>query len=72
MQPTASLDADIAVKVRATLRYMQRERGVTIIYTSHNMHEIEHMCDEVLFLVRGQSRPGRAAEGYCPDAHGVS
>jgi ABC-2 type transport system ATP-binding protein len=54
-EPTASLDADIAVKVRATLRHMQRERGVTIIYTSHNMHEIEHMCDEVLFLVRGQA-----------------
>jgi ABC-2 type transport system ATP-binding protein len=54
-EPTASLDADIAVKVRATLRYMQRQHGVTIIYTSHNMHEIEHMCDEVLFLTRGQA-----------------
>jgi ABC-2 type transport system ATP-binding protein len=54
-EPTASLDPDIAVKVRATLRQMQRERGVTIIYTSHNMREIEHMCDEVLFLARGQA-----------------
>jgi ABC-2 type transport system ATP-binding protein len=54
-EPTASLDPDIAVKVRATLRHMQRERGVTIVYTSHNMREIEHMCDEVLFLARGQA-----------------
>lgn len=53
-EPTASLDPDIAVKVRATLRHMQRERQVTIIYTSHNMREIEHMCDEVLFLARGE------------------
>jgi ABC-2 type transport system ATP-binding protein len=54
-EPTASLDPDIAVKVRATLRHMQRERHVTIVYTSHNMREIEHMCDEVLFLARGQA-----------------
>jgi ABC-2 type transport system ATP-binding protein len=54
-EPTASLDPDIAVKVRATLRHMQRERRVTIVYTSHNMREIEHMCDEVLFLARGQA-----------------
>jgi ABC-2 type transport system ATP-binding protein len=54
-EPTASLDPDIAVKVRTTLRHMQRERHVTIVYTSHNMREIEHMCDEVLFLARGQA-----------------
>jgi ABC-2 type transport system ATP-binding protein len=54
-EPTASLDPDIAVKVRATLRHMQRERRVTIVYTSHNMREIEHMCDEVLFMARGQA-----------------
>jgi ABC-2 type transport system ATP-binding protein len=53
-EPTASLDPDIAVKVRATLRHMQHERQVTIIYTSHNMREIEQMCDAVLFLARGE------------------
>jgi ABC-2 type transport system ATP-binding protein len=54
-EPTASLDPDIAVKVRATLRHMQHERRVTIVYTSHNMREIEHMCDEVLFMARGRA-----------------
>lgn len=53
-EPTASLDPDIAAKVRTTLRQMQRERGVTILYTSHNMQEIEHMCDRVIFLARGE------------------
>lgn len=53
-EPTASLDPDIAAKVRTTLRRMQQERGVTIIYTSHNMREIEFMCDRVVFLARGQ------------------
>jgi ABC-2 type transport system ATP-binding protein len=53
-EPTASLDPDIAAKVRTTLRRMQQERGVTIIYTSHNMREIEFMCDRVMFLAGGQ------------------
>jgi ABC-2 type transport system ATP-binding protein len=52
-EPTASLDPDIAAKVRDTLRQMQRERGLTIVYTSHNMREIETMCERVVFLSRG-------------------
>ncbi len=53
-EPTASLDPDIAAKVRATLRRIQKERGVTMIYTSHNMREVERTCDQVLFLSRGR------------------
>ncbi len=53
-EPTASLDPDIAQKVRATLRRIQKERGVTMIYTSHNMREIELMCDRVIFLSHGR------------------
>ena len=54
-EPTASLDPDIAEKVRTVLRRLQRERGVTIIYTSHNMREVEVLCDRVLFIARGRS-----------------
>ncbi|MGH9367286.1 MAG: ABC transporter ATP-binding protein [Thermoanaerobaculia bacterium] len=53
-EPTASLDPDIADKVRATLRQIQRERGVTMVYTSHNMQEVERMCDRIAFLSRGR------------------
>lgn len=53
-EPTASLDPDIADKVRQTLLTLQRERGLTLIYTSHNMREIELMCQQVLFLARGR------------------
>jgi ABC-2 type transport system ATP-binding protein len=53
-EPTASLDPDIAEKVRGALKLVQRERGVTIIYTSHNMHEVELVCDRVIFLSRGR------------------
>ena len=52
-EPTASLDPAIATKVRETLQHMQRERQVTMLYTSHNMHEIERMCDRVIFLAQG-------------------
>ncbi len=53
-EPTASLDPDIAGKVREVLRRIQRERGVSILYTSHNMAEVERMCDRVLFMARGR------------------
>ena len=52
-EPTASLDPDIAEKVRKALKRVQRERGVTIVYTSHNMREIELVCDRVIFLSHG-------------------
>lgn len=52
-EPTASLDPNIAEKVRVTLQNVQRERDVTMLYTSHNMQEIELMCDRVIFLSCG-------------------
>jgi ABC-2 type transport system ATP-binding protein len=53
-EPTASLDPDIAGKVRAALLTIQSECRTTIIYTSHNMLEVEALCDEVIFLSRGK------------------
>jgi len=53
-EPTASLDPDIADKVRKLLRRIQREKGMTMIYTSHNMRDVEEVCDRVLFLHKGR------------------
>jgi ABC-2 type transport system ATP-binding protein len=53
-EPTSSLDPHIASKVRSTLRRVQADRRVTMIYTSHNMREVEHMCDRVIFLSHGR------------------
>lgn len=58
-EPTASLDPDIADKVRKLLRRVQQERGITILYTSHNMRDIEEVCDRVVFIARGR----KIAEG---------
>lgn len=53
-EPTASLDPDIAVKVRAILKKLQRDHGTTVVYTSHYMHEVEELCDRVIFLALGR------------------
>ena len=53
-EPTASLDPDIAAKVRVRLLELQRQKGLTMIYTSHNMQEVEQMCDRVIFLAKGR------------------
>jgi ABC-2 type transport system ATP-binding protein len=53
-EPTASLDPDIADKTRRFLLDVRRARGLAVLYTSHNMAEIEEVCDRVLFLHRGR------------------
>jgi ABC-2 type transport system ATP-binding protein len=53
-EPTASLDPAIADKVRKTILEIQRERKIAILYTSHNMRDIEEVCDRVLFMHRGR------------------
>ena len=53
-EPTSSLDPDIADRTRMMLKKVQVERGVTILYTSHNMQEVEEICDDVIFINHGR------------------
>ncbi len=53
-EPTASLDPDIADKTLTLIEDLKRERGLSILYTSHNMNEITRICDRVVFLDRGK------------------
>ena len=53
-EPTAYLDPQIAAHVKGILLDMQRDRGTTILYTSHNMAEVEKMCRRIIFLSRGR------------------
>lgn len=52
-EPTASLDPDIAHKIRALLQDVRRSSGLSMLYTSHNMREMEEMSDRIIFLQRG-------------------
>jgi len=53
-EPTASLDPDIADKTRRFLRKIMTERELSILYTSHNMKEMEEICDRIVFLHKGR------------------
>jgi ABC-2 type transport system ATP-binding protein len=52
-EPTASLDPDTADWVRGRLEDYRRERGATILLASHNMSEVERLCDRVIMLKAG-------------------
>lgn len=53
-EPTASLDPDIADKTRVMLKRIQKEKNVSILYTSHNMEEVEELCERVIFIANGK------------------
>jgi ABC-2 type transport system ATP-binding protein len=53
-EPTASLDPDTADWVRGYLKDYQAETHATILLASHNMGEVERLCDDVILLQAGR------------------
>jgi ABC-2 type transport system ATP-binding protein len=53
-EPTASLDPDTADWVRGWLQRYRAERGATVLLASHNMLEVERLCERVIMLKRGR------------------
>ena len=53
-EPTASLDPAIARELRAKILKLVRKAGGAILWTSHNMREIEQVSDRIIFLSRGK------------------
>lgn len=53
-EPTASLDPDAAAYIRKFLLSEKKNFRVSIIFTSHNMAEIEEICDRVIFIDKGK------------------
>jgi ABC-2 type transport system ATP-binding protein len=53
-EPTASLDPDTGDWVRSYLERWQAETGATILLASHNMAEVERLCDRVLMMRGGR------------------
>jgi ABC-2 type transport system ATP-binding protein len=52
-EPTASLDPDIGDRMRSYLEAYQRQSHCTMLLASHNMGEVERMCDDVIMLRAG-------------------
>jgi ABC-2 type transport system ATP-binding protein len=62
-EPTASLDPDVAERVRSGLETICSEDGTTVLVTSHNMTDVERVCERVVFLSRGRIvADGKAAD----------
>lgn len=53
-EPTSSLDPDIADHVRTFIKESRKTSRTTMILTSHNMAEIEELCDRVIFMSHGK------------------
>jgi len=53
-EPTASLDPDTADWVRSHLEHYCRDRHATVLLASHNMSEVERLCERVIIMKRGR------------------
>ena len=53
-EPTASLDPDIARRVRVGLQQLVADGGTTLLVTSHDMTEVERLCGRVVFISDGR------------------
>ena len=53
-EPTASLDPDIGDFVRNYIEEYKRKNELTVLLASHNMREVERLCDTVIMMKEGQ------------------
>jgi ABC-2 type transport system ATP-binding protein len=53
-EPTASLDPEVALRVRRAVREVCAEWGTALLVTSHNMVEVERLCQRIVFLSGGR------------------
>jgi ABC-2 type transport system ATP-binding protein len=53
-EPTASLDPDTADWVRSRLEQYCKGRGATVLLASHNMNEVERLCERVIMMKKGR------------------
>ena len=70
-EPTASLDPDVADRVRTGLLALNAEQGTALLVTSHNMIEVERLCERVVFVNAGRVvADGAPAEVAARYGHG--
>ena len=53
-EPTTGLDVIHSQEIRKAIRAYSKERGVTVILSSHNMFEVEFLCDRIALIDRGR------------------
>jgi ABC-2 type transport system ATP-binding protein len=53
-EPTVGLDPDVSVRIREMIQSIHIEKGMTVLLTTHNMREAEHLCGRIAFLKEGE------------------
>lgn len=53
-EPTAGLDPDVSIRIRNEILSLHKERGMTILVTTHDMKEAEYLCGRIAFLKNGE------------------
>ena len=53
-EPTASLDPDVGDFVREYIEKYKKKNDLTILLASHNMREVERLCDEIIMMKNGE------------------
>ena len=53
-EPTASLDPDVGDFVRAYLEKYKNKNELTMLLASHNMKEVERLCNKVIMMKQGK------------------
>ena len=53
-EPTASLDPDVGDYIRSYIESFASKKGTTILLASHNMNEVERLCNEVMMMKNGK------------------
>jgi len=53
-EPTIGLDVSVKARFRQFIRYMHRERGLTVMLTSHDLGDIEELCDRMVMIDKGK------------------
>jgi ABC-2 type transport system ATP-binding protein len=70
-EPTASLDPDTTAWIRELLRQYRDKEGATILFASHDMREVELLCDKALLMKKGklveEGTPTQLLEKYNRD-----
>ena len=64
-EPLSNLDAKIRIQVRAEIRKLQKELGITTVYVTHDQEEALTLSDRIAVIRQGPGARGRAAEGRC-------
>jgi ABC-2 type transport system ATP-binding protein len=62
-EPTVGLDPDVSVRIRELMLSIHREKGITLLLTTHNMREAEHLCGRIAFLKEGEILATGTAQG---------